>query len=306
MTMLGLLLAVEDGLLEVMPGSSPQQAISGRRFSSVDYYDGIGLAGAPDEGVWVHSGHSWAQLWDGDPQTVRVSPERHLLIGTSDGRLLLSEDQGRSWEDLEGLKNVFRHNTFVPPAGWERPFLAGVAFPREGLLVGIGGGGVWHTRDRGRSWLRRGDGLDLNLHRLREHPEIRDRTFASTDSGVYRSEDEGFSWVQSLGGLDRSWGGDIAIMPGSPDALLLAVARHAPGEEGALFRSANGGVSWSRLMLGDEDEWDQIPVVTRLWDSEDTAFAAAGDKLWGSHDSGRNWMPLGEDLPTARAIAAAL
>ena len=135
---------------------------------------------------------------------------------------------------------------------------------------------------------------------------MRDRVFASTDSGVYRSEDEGFSWVQSLGGLDRSWGGDLAIMPGSPDALLLAAARHAPGEEGALFRSANGGVTWARLMLGDEDEWDRIPVVTRLWDSEDTAFAAAGTGLWGSHDSGRNWMPLAEDIEPANAIASAL
>jgi photosystem II stability/assembly factor-like uncharacterized protein len=303
---LGILLAVDEGLLEVLPGSDPTTAISGHRFTSVDYADGIGLAAAPGEGVWVNSGSAWAQLWDGDPETVRVSPQRHLFIGTHDGRLFASEDQGLSWQELEGLINVYRHNKFIAPAGWERPFLAGVAFTKEGLLVGIGGGGVWHTRDRGGSWLRRGDGLDPKLHRLRAHPEVRDRVFASTDSGVYRSEDEGFSWVQSLGGLDRSWGGDIAIMPGSPDALLLAVARHAPGEEGALFRSANGGVTWARVMLGDEDEWDRIPAVTRLWDSEDTAFVAAGERLWASHDSGRHWMPLGEGLPPANAIASAL
>ena len=93
--MLGLLLAIDDGLLEIMPGSAPEQPISGHRFTSVDYYDGLGIAGAAEEGVWIHSGNAWAQLWDGDPHSVRVSPERHLFIGTSDGRLLLSLIRGR-------------------------------------------------------------------------------------------------------------------------------------------------------------------------------------------------------------------
>jgi hypothetical protein len=130
--------------------------------------------------------------------------------------------------------------------------------------------------------------------------------FATADSGVYRSDDAGFSWLQSLGGLDRSWGNSLAVVPGAPDRLVLSVARHAEAREGALFRSANGGVTWSRVMLGGESEWPLAPVVTRMWDSEDTLFAAAGEQVWGSHDGGAAWIALAAGLPVSHAIAAAL
>ncbi|MBM3138988.1 MAG: hypothetical protein FJZ92_01935 [Chloroflexi bacterium] len=304
--MLGILLGVDEGLLEVVPGSKPEHAVRGPRIAAIDYRDGIALAGAPSEGAWLHTGRRWGQCFDGDVRAVRVAPDRRLYIGVEPAGLFVSTDRGATWSELETLQHVTRHHQFPTPAGHRAPYVSGVAFPKEGLLVAIGGGSVWHSHDDGKSWLRRGDGLDPQVHATLEHPEQRDRFFATTDSGVFRSDDAGFSWVQSLGGLDRSWGGTVAIVPGAPDRLVLAMSRHAPGRDGALFRSANGGVSWSRLMLGEEDEWDLAPVVTRVWDSEDTLFAAAGDKVWGSHDGGRNWLSLAEGLPTAHAIACAL
>ena len=118
----------------------------------------------------------------------------------------------------------------------------------------------------------------------------------STASGFHRTEDGGVTWVQSISGLDRGWAGDLAVMPGAPDALVLACARREPGEEAALFRSANGGLTWTRSMLDGEDEWEQLPLLARLSDSDDTLFTAAGDKLWGSHDAGRSWVMLADGL----------
>lgn len=303
--MLGILLGMDDGLLHLIPGTDPERGIQGPRITAVDYRDGLGIA-ADDAGVWVHAGKRWEQCWEGQPSSVRVAPDGRLFVGTAPAGLFVSEDRGATWNEWAGLRNVTKHNNFPSPPGHKAPYTAGVAFPKEGVLIGIAGGGCWHTRDEGASWLRRSDGLDAQLHALGEHPEQRDRVFATSASGFYRSDDGGFSWVQSLGGLDRSWGGTFAIVPGTPDSMIFAVARHAPGQDGALFRSPNGGVTWARIMLDEDDEWERIPVVTRLWDSEDTLFAAAGDKVWGSHDGGRNWMPLAEGLPVASAIAGAL
>jgi photosystem II stability/assembly factor-like uncharacterized protein len=304
--MLGILLGVEDGLLEVMPGSDPTRGFSGPRVTSLDYRDGVGIAGAPGGGVWVHTGRRWERKLEADVRSVRVAPDGHLYAGGEPPSVFVSADKGEHWEELESLHYVWKHNQFAAPSGHKAPPLAGISFPRDGVLVGIGGGGVWHSHDGGKSWLRRGEGLDPSVHHVLEHPEERDRMFATTDTGFFRSEDAGFSWIQSLGGLDRSWGGTFAIVPAAPDRLVLAVARHAPGTDGALFRSANGGVTWARVMLEGEDEWDIAPAVTRVWDSEDTLFVAAGDKVWGSHDGGRNWLALAERLPLAHAIAAAL
>ncbi len=319
--MLGILLAVDDGLLQVVPGQEASRTIEGPRMTGVDYRGDLGIAVAPDGGAWVHDGDGWTQSWEGDASFGRVAPDGALLVGTYSAQLFRSDDRGASWQEVEGLQNVVKHRKMVAPAGHKQAYIAGVLFPKDGMLIGIAGGGTWYTRDEGGSWLQRSDGLDHMLHALEGHPEQADRLFATADTGIYRSDDGGYSWVQSLGGLDRSWGGSIAVLPGTPDVLLLAVARHAPGEEGALFRSPNGGVTWARIMLegeavgapsesdrgaGSGDEWPRIPCVTRVWDSEDMAFAAAGDRVWASHDTGRNWMPLASGLPPANAIAAAL
>ena len=304
--MLGILLAVDDGLLQVVPGMDAERAVDGPRMTSVDYRDGLAIAAAPGEGVWVHDDGDWEQRWTGDPSSARVGPDGALWIGTYGAQLHVSRDRGVSWEEMEGLRNVIKHRPISIPAGHDAPYIASVAFPKEGELIGIAGGGGWLTRDGGRNWLQHSDGLDPMIHQLQEHPTQPDRLFATADSGVYRSDDGGFSWVQSLGGLDRFWGGSIAVLPGTPDVLLLTVARRAPGVEGAVFRSPNGGITWTRIMLGEEDEWERIPVVTRLWDSEDTAFASVGDKVWATHDMGKTWIPLATDLPPANAIVAAL
>ena len=316
--MLGILLAVDDGLLQVIPGQAPIRAVDGPRMTGVDYRGDLAIAVAPGEGAWVYDDEAWTRAWSGDASFGRVGPGGELWVGTHGAHLHRSDDRGASWQEIEGLQNVVKHRHLAAPPGYKQPYVAGVLFPKEGMLIGVAGGATWFTRDGGGTWLERSDGLDPLLHQLQEHPEQADRLLASADSGVYRSDDGGFSWTQSLGGLDRSWGGSIAILPGTPDVLLLAAARHAPGTEGALFRSPNGGVTWSRVMLdggastpsesdrgAGGDDWPRIPCVTRLWDSEDTAFASAGDKVWASHDTGRNWMPLASDLPPANAIAAA-
>jgi hypothetical protein len=59
-------------------------------------------------------------------------------------------------------------------------------------------------------------------------------------------------------------------------------------------------------MLEGDDEWPRIPCVTRPWDWQDVAFIAAGEKLWASHDRGKNWIELGDGLPVANSISASL
>lgn len=304
---LGIIIAHDKGLTSVVPGGDPDEAVTGHTFTSVDYRDGLAIAGSPEEGAWVHGGKRWEHKWSGNARSVAVLPNGDLFIGSTLGPLYRSTNRGDTWEEIEGVMNVIKHGTqFVPNAGESRVLVQSVAQVEEGLLVGLGGGSAWHTRDNGKSWTRRGEGLNPKIHTLRVHPEHADRVYATTDAGVFRSEDEGFSWLQSMGGLDRSWGGSIAIMPGAPDALVVALARTAAGETGAVFRSPNGGVSWARVELEGDDEWPRIPCVARPWDWEDVVFVMAGSKLWASHDRGKNFIDLADGLPVANAMAASL
>jgi photosystem II stability/assembly factor-like uncharacterized protein len=304
---LGIILAHDDGLVTAIPGGDIDTAVSGHRFTSVDYHDGLAIAGSPEGGAWVHDGKRWEHQWAGNARSVSVTPDGDLFIGADGGSLYRSRDRGETWEEIEGALNVIKHGTrFVPNAGENHVFVKAVVRSEEGVLLGFAGGSAWHTRDDGKSWTRRGEGLDPKIHGLWVHPEHRDRIYATTDSGIYRSEDEGFSWLHSKGGLDRSWGGSLAVLPGAPDALVATLARTPDGERGAVFRSPNGGVSWSRVELEGDDEWERIPCVARPWDWEDVVFVVTGTKLWASHDRGRNFIELQDDLPVANAIAASL
>ena len=69
------------------------------------------------------------------------------------------------------------------------------------------------------------------LARKKLSAEVAGRLYATTASGLYRSTDEGLVWVRALSDLDRSWGGDLAVLPGPTDVLLLALA-HGAGRGG--------------------------------------------------------------------------
>ena len=304
---LGILLAHDGGLMTVVPGGDRNPVVEGHRFTTVAYYDGLAIAGSPEGGAWIHDGRRWEHRWPGNARSVSVLPNGDLYVGAAGGQLYRSTNKGHDWSEIAGVANLVRHGMlYKPNAGESRIAVTTVVQADDALIVGLGGGGAWQTRDLGDLWTRRTDGLDLKLHGIWPHPERADRLYASADSGIFRSEDEGFSWLQCLGGLDRSWGGSIAIMPGAPDALVATLARSASGEGGAVFRSPNGGVSWARVELEADSEWDRIPCVTRPWDWEDVAFLMAGTKLWASHDRGKTFLELEHDLPVANAIAASL
>lgn len=327
MTVKGILVGTDDGLLEIVPGEEPRPALDGLTVSSLDHREGISIAGVPGRGVWAQlserwrrltrgGGSGWQLLWEGNARCVRVAPGDDLYIGAEPPALFSAYPGSPGGNELGALRGAVQADRQSgSPGGVQHPYVAGIAFsdrgPEEGLFVGVAGGGVWHAPDTGRGlsfdrFERRSEGLDLDLHGLWMHPERPDCLFASTASGLFRSLDGGRIWVQSVAGLDRSHARDGVVLPGTPDVLLLACARREGGLDGALFRSSDDGLSWARVALGGEDEWERAPLVTRLWDSGDTVFAAAGERLWGSHDSAATWVQLAEGLPPARALAAAL
>jgi len=329
----GILIATDDGLLEVIPGEEPERILAGHQVSDVDYRDGLAAAVVPGEGVWVHlsdewkaiarwrDADGWTQVWEGDARSIRVAPGGELYIGGAPPAVFVLYPGAQEANELGAFRGALRAsegqqnaNSSVTPvaSGTE---VSAVGFPDNGpeetLYVAVEGGGVWCAPDPGANlqfekFEKRSSGLSPDVSGLWVHPERADRLFASTASGFYRSDDSGRTWLQSISGLDRSRAGNVVVIPGAPDALVMGCARREPDLDGALFRSANGGVSWTRIMLEGEDEWEHAPLVAKLWDSPDTLFAVAGDKIWGSHDGGRGWVPLAEDLPRAYALAPAL
>ena len=124
----------------------------------------------------------------GDPSTI--------LVGTSNSGVLVTHDQGKTWEQVRGIPteapvNVIEHDP-------KRP---------ENVYVGTTQT-LYVSRDGGKRWLRRGGGLPLgSFTSVLINPENPDEVFvgnayerggrvftAAEGGGVFRSADAGMTW----------------------------------------------------------------------------------------------------------------
>src|SRR6202795_3986268 len=130
--------------------------------------------------------------------------------------------------------------------------------------------------------------------------------------GVYKSVDAGRTW-KNMGLKDTRQIGALIVHPKNPDIVLVAALGHAfgPNDERGVFRSADGGQTWTRVLYKDRDtgaidvvfDPDNPNVVyASLWQMRrqpwNFSSGGPGSGLYKSTDAGVTWKRLeGHGLP---------
>ncbi len=129
--------------------------------------------------------------------------------------------------------------------------------------------------------------------------------------GIFRSDDAGATWRQT--GLDNSDRiGRIVVDPRDSNRVFVAALGklYTPGGERGIYRTTDGGSSWSQVLAGD----DVTGFVDLVMDSSnpDVLYAAAwqrartpwefteggpGSAIWKSIDGGDNWSRIEGGFP---------
>lgn len=88
--------------------------------------------------------------------------------------------------------------------------------------------------------------------------------YPSSDAGIYKSEDGGETWTQLICGLTTSRAMSIAVDPLNRDIAVAGLEGGAPSfgnslgvddyYPGGIFRTVDGGESWEKVSLGDDNE----------------------------------------------------
>ena len=134
----------------------------------------------------------------------------------------------------------------------------------------------------------------------------------SHGDGVYKSTDAGRTWT-NIGLKDSRHIGALIIDPRNPDIVLVAALGHAwgPNNERGVFRTADGGKTWQKVLYKDEntgaidvvfDPKNSSIVYAALWQVRRQPWyfnsGGPGSGLYKSVDGGLTWKQLsGHGLP---------
>jgi len=202
--------------------------------------------------------------------------------------------------------------------------VAGVPGNPDTFYFGAVAGGVWKTTDGGDSWHPIFDHEPIaSIGAIAVAPsnpkviyvgtgERAPRGDISFGNGVYKSTDGGRTW-HHMGLDDTRHIGRILVDPKNPDVLLVAALGHVygPNKERGVFRSTDGGKSWTKVLYRNEDTGaidlaadphDPRVVYAALWQVRRTPWSLTdggpGSGLYRSTDGGKTWTHLhGHGLP---------
>ena len=239
-----------------------------------------------------------AQAWHamgppgGDVISLASAPSRPelLYLGTVDGHIFSSADEGNHWE-LAGRPGT--RGDLVVQALAVDPRDPRVLYAAGWTLDPAAGGGIFRSADGGHTWKPAG----LEGHAVRAlalAPSSPDTVVAGALDGVYRSRDAGASWErispegdEALVNLDS-----VAIHPKLPE-VIYAGTSHLP------WKTNDGGKHWTSIHEGMIDDSDVMSIVvdpsrpTRI-------YASACSGIYRSENSAGLWHKIGGIPHTAR------
>jgi photosystem II stability/assembly factor-like uncharacterized protein len=157
--------------------------------------------------------------------TVAESPVRAgvLWVGTDDGNLQVTRDDGKTWTNVTGKVPGLRKGAYVAKveASHRDEGTAYVAFDNhrsDDFAIYL-----YMTTDHGQTWKRITDGIPEEAgtaHVVREDPRNPNLLFAGTEFGLFVSFDRGGKWEKMRNGLPTVPVFDIAIHPRDHDLIL--------------------------------------------------------------------------------------
>ena len=240
------------------------------------------------------------------------------FMGTTGGGLWKTTDGGLNWRPVTdgqmnsasiGAVQVCESNPDIVYMGTGETQLRGNIQQ---------GDGAYRSTDAGETWEHVGLAETQNIARIRIHPEDCDVAWVAAfgkhsadnpERGVFKTTDGGATWRRVLYRSDKAGAVDISVDATNPDVIYAAIweawrrswGMSSGGEDSGLFKSLDGGESWTEITANiglAEGPIGKIGVAVspanpnRVW----TLIEHEPDGgVWRSDDAGATWERVNEE-----------
>jgi len=232
-----------------------------------------------------------------------------FYIGAVNGGVWKTTDFGRTWSPIFdqqptgsiGAIEVASSDPNIIYVG------SGEGLHRPDLSVGDG---IYKSTDTGTTWAHLGLRDGQQISQIAVDPRDADRLFVAVaghpygpnpERGIYRSRDGGQTFQKVLYKDENIGGNDVRIDPSNPNVVYATLweAREGPwedgewrGTDGGIFKSTDGGQTWTQLAGGLPSGIAQAYVAISRSDPQ-RLFASVATKnaveLYRSDDGGASW-----------------
>lgn len=190
-------------------------------------------------------------------------PPETLYLGAGSGGLWRTRNGGTTWEPLFEHEASFGIGALAVDPADPRVLWVGTG---EVLMArsSFAGTGVYRSSDGGRTWEHRGLTDTHHIAKIAIDPRAPDTVYVAAighlfsdggQRGLFKTTDGGHSWTEVLEGDARTGVVDVLLDPRDPETLLAVTWERdrrpwnhvAAGPGSGVHRSADGGLTWSRV-----------------------------------------------------------
>jgi photosystem II stability/assembly factor-like uncharacterized protein len=239
-----------------------------------------------------------------------------FYFGSVGGGVWRTDNAGRTWEPVFDGEPIASIGALAVAPSNPRILYAGSgeADMRSDISYG---NGMYRSDDAGATWRRIGLEDSRQIGKILVHPRDPDLVYVAAlghaygpnpERGVFRSRDGGRTWKRVLYRDDNTGAIDLAFDPSNPEVLFASLwqTRRPPwnvyppsdGPGSGLYRSTDGGDSWSRIAGGFPAEGLGRTGIAVAPSDPRRVYAIVDAKeggLYASQDGGGSWKRVNAD-----------
>ena len=214
----------------------------------------------------------------GDVRRLAYAPDNpdRVYLGTSAGRMYVSNDGGASWELFAHLGEGFDFvldNIVIDPREPKTMYVAAWSIEQNT-------GELFRTRDGGHRWTALEGMHGQSVRSLALAPSDSKTLVAGTLEGVFRSNDRGDSWklISPPNHPDIKNIQSVAFDPKTPDTVYAGTWHLA-------WKTTDGGASWHQINRGMIDDSDVFSIIVDK-NQPNVVYASACSGIYRSEAAG--------------------